>query len=124
MPFAMTLPLPARTTCSGRNPPAHEALRIACGPALAQRFHVWRGTSGRRYVVSAYAPSTVPDYRDVIALAVGRGRNGRLAILGAAVTGEDPVALFPGAEEIHLHLLAQDPTARRVVLADLGWPQR
>ena len=123
MPLVMTSLPPARPAGASRVPPAHEALRIACGPALAQRFHVWRGTSGRRYVVSAYAPSTMPDYRDVIALAVGRGRNGRLAILGAAVTGEDPLALFPGAEEIHLHLLAQDPAARRAVLADLGWPQ-
>lgn len=124
MPLVMTSVPPARPVGASRVPPAHEALRIACGPALSQRFHVWRGASGRRYVVSAYAPSAVPDYRDVIALAVGRGRDGCLAILGAAVTGEDPMALFPGAEEIHLHLLAQDPAARAAVLADLGWPQR
>ena len=124
MPLVLTSPAAANPSGSRRTPPAHEALRIACGAALAQRFHVWRGASGRRYVVSAYAPSTVPDYRDVIALAVGRGRDGRLAILGAAITGDDPMSLFPGAEEIHLHLLAQDPAARRAVLADLGWAQR
>jgi hypothetical protein len=92
-------------------------LSAATEIGLAERFHAWRGRSGRRYVVSVYPAGSAPDYPDAVVLhVVRRGGRRQIASLGLASRGAVP----PGVDEIHLHLLAQDDGARAGVIADLG----
>jgi hypothetical protein len=102
-------------------PPRCEQLSSTAGTVLAGRFHVWKGRSGRRYVVSAYAPDCVPDYADVVMLAVRRTPEGPRLIAGAVRedAGADDELRAPEADEVHLHLLATDAAARAAVLGDL-----
>lgn len=90
-------------------------LAAAAEAGLAERFHSWRGRSGRRYVVSVYPAGSAPDYRDAVVLHVARrGGLRRITSLGAV-----PSAAGDGVDEIHFHLLAQDAGARASVIADL-----
>ncbi|WP_406855408.1 hypothetical protein ABEG18_23190 [Alsobacter sp. KACC 23698] len=105
----------------------HVALRAGADTPLARRFHAWRGRSGRRYVVSAYEPGSAPDYAGMVALAVRRGPDGGLRVTGAVAheAGDAPLAAlapFRDADEVHLHLLAEDECARAVAASDLGGP--
>jgi hypothetical protein len=100
-----------------------EQLSAATGTSLAGRFHVWRGRSGRRYVVSAYAPDAVPDYVEAVLLAVVRtGEGPRLLACQAREAGGFAGYDFAGADEVHLHLLAPDAAARAAMVADLVAP--
>jgi hypothetical protein len=92
-------------------------LAAATEVGLAERFHAWRGRSGRRYVVSVYPAESAPDYRDAVVLHVVRcGSLRRLASLGIAPRGAVPSEI----DEIHVHLLARDDGERAAVIADLG----
>jgi hypothetical protein len=87
---------------------------------LARRFHRWKGRSGRRYIVSVYPASSAPDYAEAVVIAVRRTPAGR-HILGVAAVepGRERPALPAEADEIHFHLLAEDPGSRRAVAEDL-----
>ena len=115
--------LPASATATAE--PRHEPLRAGAGLALVRRFHAWRGRSGRRYEVSAYEASAAPDYAGVVALAVRRTPDGRLTMLGAVARDSEDVSLvanpaFARADEIHLHLLAENEAERAKVVRDLA----
>lgn len=91
-------------------------LAAAAEAGLAERFHSWRGRSGRRYVVSVYPADSAPDYRDAVVLHVARrGGLRQITSLGPA-----PCAAEDGVDEIHFHLLARDARERAGVVADLG----
>ncbi len=97
-------------------------------PAI-ERFCAWRGRSGRRYVASIYGFDDCPDYEHVVALAVRRDADGRRAVLAAIDLGAFPImamggeamtaARAAGANEAHLHLLAETGAARAAAIADL-----
>ncbi|MBV8564608.1 MAG: hypothetical protein JO273_04030 [Methylobacteriaceae bacterium] len=105
---------------------------LAClaGGALTQRFHAWRGATGKRYVFSVFplCPD-LPEFEDAVMLAVGVATNGRRRILHADETGPVPQATMSGAMlrarrsgacEVHFHLLARTASARRAILGDLA----
>lgn len=112
----------------------HAPLRSLAGSDLARRFQWWHGLSGRRYLVSIFSIAgagldACPRYDAAVVLAVRREADGRCHILCADETGCLPdlffesagfrAALAQGANEIHVHLLAEEAEARRVILSDL-----
>jgi hypothetical protein len=107
------------------------------GEALARRFHVWSGRSGRRYICSVFTASLaepgagLPDFADAIIIAVGVAADGLrypIAFFDCGETDGDysdrhdrflAEALAYSVREWHVHLLATDPEHRRCVATDL-----
>lgn len=95
----------------------------------SERFCAWRGLSGRRYMASIYRFEDCPDYENVVALAVRRDPDGRRTALAGIDLGAFPIVALngasmraareQGANEIHLHLLAETPEARAAAIEDL-----
>ncbi len=92
------------------------------------RFTAWRGRSGRRYVVTAYAAQSdeALGFADAVLIAVDRGRqiveardSGPWGV-EAALEGWRAEVMGQGAVEIHVHLIAPSAEARRRVIADLS----
>lgn len=95
-------------------------------------FTAWRGVSGRRYVTSIYASASpeIAETSEAIVVAVRRDRSGRAEPIGSAAFESDALSaerrswitemVACGACEMHVHLLAESPAARRAVLDDLG----
>ncbi|WP_267423461.1 hypothetical protein [Methylobacterium sp. GC_Met_2] len=111
-----------------------ERLRTNAGlrgePALA--MSVWRGRSGRRYVVVVQpldAPDQVAEHAAVI-LAVARDEQGHASIVAArACDAGDPGFLgwlaacaALDARELHAYRLAETRSERAEIAADLGGP--
>ena len=92
----------------------------------------WRGRSGQRYVVGVHClsdESTLLDATEAVMLAVHRGADGRARILAAIAVGVRECrtrhaewlarAREKGANEIHLHRLAEDDGEREAIVRDL-----
>ncbi|MGI3903298.1 MAG: hypothetical protein ACRYGP_13395 [Janthinobacterium lividum] len=105
------------------------------GSDLSRRFRHWRGASGKRHLFSVFplgAPlpgEDAPRFADAVVMAVGRDGGGVPRILALDETGPLPDlfyesarfrdAVAAGAEEIHVHLLADSAPARAAVMHDL-----
>src|SRR5262249_27318056 len=92
--------------------------------ALARRFHFWLGASGHRYACSVYAPGRVPDFDRVVALYIRRDGEKR-TVLAVDVALDDGRTMAE-ADEIHLHLAADDAALAAAYrdLAALALPRR
>ena len=93
---------------------------------LAQRFHGWRGQSGRRYICSIFASADEAfGFGPAVVIAVARdvtGARHALAALSADTSLDLEKAAFarqPGAVEWHVHLLAASPGAAQAAMDDL-----
>jgi len=95
---------------------------------VSDRFQIWRGKSGRRYVHSVFATDNCPDLENAIYVAVSRDGGSRraLAIDGAEAFMTDgdkrPNGAWPGGgrvDEVHVHLLASTRRSIEKVIADL-----
>ena len=93
------------------------ALHTARHSVLANRFHFWRGLSGRRYACTRFPISHVPAYPSSIALFVRRSV-GTPLIVGASATPGCPVIPL-GTEEVHLHIVQGSVEALDAALQDL-----
>ncbi|WP_237478289.1 hypothetical protein [Lichenibacterium dinghuense] len=129
---------PARAGAPAASPSAPLAAPLAglAGTDLSRRFRHWRGLSGRRHLFSVFpmgepAPGEdAPRFADAVVMAVGRDGAGAPRILALAETGPQPdlfydgrafrAAVAAGADEIHVHLLADGPAARAAVMRDLA----
>ena len=115
-----------------RSPVREERLRTNAGlrgaPALA--MSVWRGHSGRRYVV-VVQPLDTPDLATehaAVVLAVARDEQGQASIVAsraceagdAGFLGWLAACARLGARELHAYRLAETQPDRRAVAADLG----
>ena len=92
----------------------------------------WRGRSGRRYVVSIhpFRPLDLDYGRDAVILAVRRPETGPAAIVGLHAMADHPRDLSlwrmfdraheAGANELHVHRLAETEAARVAIVADLA----
>lgn len=98
----------------------------------ALALSAWRGRSGRRYVVAAHplARADAGDCDGAVLLAVVRNAEG-VARIVATATGDGlpdearrrawlARAARRGAQELHVHRLAETPVERRAVRSDLG----
>jgi hypothetical protein len=87
-------------------------------PALANRFHFWRGLSGRRYVCTRFPAGRVPEYAGAVSLFVRRSGN-TFDLIGASVDPGCPVIPL-GTDEVHLHIVDGGDDPLESVLRDLA----
>ncbi len=125
----------AGSRVSDRRPALNQPLVGLVGSDLSRRFLHWRGASGRRYLFSIFPlhrATSIDDasrFHDAVVLAVVRDAVGERRILVADETGALPDlfytsdrlrdAVSDGANEIHVHLLAEGASARAALLRDL-----
>ena len=96
-------------------------------PLRERRFTSWRGRSGKRYVASVFSVSdeAALGFADAVMIAVSADRHVLVARdsgpfgIEAAMTRWRDAVLAAGADEIHVHLLAETAEARRSAVADL-----
>jgi hypothetical protein len=93
-------------------------LEAARHPALADRFHFWRGASGSRYACTRFQLPRLPAYENAILLFVRR-RGGEPAVLGVH-SGTKNVSLPYGTDEIHIHLVQGGDGEMRAAFEDLS----
>lgn len=110
------------------SPVREERLRSTAGlcgsPALA--LSAWRGKSGKRYVVGVHplTAATLEDLGEAVVLAVRRPDVGAAFLIEVAdASGVDAAWIVAarerGANELHVHRLAEDDDARAAIVADL-----
>ncbi len=110
--------------------PADEPALVCAEAAFAQAFHYWRGASGRRYLHSVYSLIGCPALPQANYILVRRHEDGRREALAFGQTKDDTATLNlahlrhegakRGANEVHIHLLAETGEARHQVEADLA----
>ncbi len=130
---------PRYDTAGSQAPDRYPALNAPLvglvGSDLSRRFRHWKGVSGRRYLFSIFplqrsaSIDEAPRFHDAVVLAVLRDKAGERRILVADETGALPDlfygsaqfrgAVAAGANEIHVHLLTEDPRERAALLQDL-----
>jgi hypothetical protein len=109
--------------------PAHKPARIYSEIDLPHSFHYWRGASGKAYLHLVYSLIGCPAVARANYVLVRRDDEGRRAALLFGQTKDDAENLNRahlrhegakrGANEVHIHLLADTPEARDAVEADL-----
>lgn len=109
--------------------PADEPALVCAEEAFAQAFHYWRGASGRRYLHSVYTLVGCPALPQANYILVQRRADGAREALAFGNTKDDAISLNlahlrheaakRGANEIHIHLLADTAHDRALVEADL-----
>ena len=96
---------------------------------LGDRFHYFRGLSGRRYLFTAVAREDIADFRSAVVLVASPAPNGRLA--AGWVAAIDPFGRVAGRDRrlpdwpdavVLVHLLAATELERRGLVADLSTP--
>jgi hypothetical protein len=101
-----------------RTPGYAGALHATRHPALADRFHFWRGGSGRRYAFTRFPVNRPPVYENSVSLFVRR-RGFDISVLSASSAPGAPVVPL-GADEIHIHLVQGGAQAVEEALRDLS----
>ncbi len=95
---------------------------------LGDRFHYFRGVSGRRYLFSVVARGDVSDFRSAVVVLAQRTADGRLAAHCAMLIdpfgrpiGQDRNRLraIPPGSVVLVHLLAEHEADQRDLVADL-----
>lgn len=116
----------------GRGLVREERLRATAGLREPLALTSWRGRSGRRYVVGVHAATDVElgDVADAVVIAVQRGSDGAAALVDISVPERRTprrvratwlsAARSRGANELHVHRLADSPAERLAVVADLA----
>ena len=109
--------------------PGDKPARVYSEIGCPQSFHYWRGASGNRYLHMVYSLIGCPAPPKANYVLVRRQDDGRRVALALGQTKDDAVSLNlahlrregarRGANEVHVHLLADTPEARDAVEADL-----
>ena len=107
----------------------YKSARISLEAAVGEKFHYWFGLSGDNYLHTVYAPGACPAIENASYIAVYRDPYGTRHVLDIGLletkqqsgrAGRKTVNnRFSGANEIHLHLMAQTPCATAQVVTDL-----
>ena len=108
---------------------ADEPARAYSEIGFPRSLHYWRGASGNRYLHVVYSLIGCPAPPRINYVLVRRHDDGRRVALAFGKTKDDAVSLNlahlrregarRGANEVHVHLLADTPEARDAVEADL-----
>jgi hypothetical protein len=95
----------------------------------ANRFHFWTGASGKRYVHTVYELLDCPALPAANYILVRREPGARRRVLSIGRVGNTAASLNLaeirqraaelGAEEVHVHLLAETPKLSKLVEFDL-----
>lgn len=120
----------AEATESAHWGPADEPALVCSETQFAQAFHYWRGASGRRYLHSVYSLIGCPALPRANYILVRRHEDGTREALAFGQTKDEAHSLNlahlrhqgakRGANEVHLHLLAETTEARDLVETDLA----
>jgi len=107
----------------------YKSARISLEAAVGEKFHYWFGLSGDSYLHTVFAPDACPALENASYIAVYRDPYGTRHVLDVGLLetrqqntkpGRKTVNhRFAGANEIHLHLMAQTPCATAQVVTDL-----
>lgn len=110
--------------------PANEPALVCREKLISQPYHYWRGASGARYLHSVYSLLECPALPKANYILVRRDEDGtrRPLQIGQTVEEADTLNLARlrqagaqlGANEVHIHLLAETEEARAAVSADLS----
>jgi hypothetical protein len=110
--------------------PADEPALVCAETAFAQAFHYWRGASARRYLHSVYSLVGCPALPQANYILVRRYEDGSREAIAFGQTRDDAITLNLahlrhegakcGANEVHIHLLADTDHDRDLVEADLS----
>jgi hypothetical protein len=110
--------------------PADEPALVCAEAAFSQAFHYWRGASGRRYLHSVYTLVGCPALPQANYILVRRHGDGMRTPLAFGQTRDDAISLNlahlrhqsakRGANEVHIHLLAETAEERALAEADLS----
>lgn len=102
-------------------------------PETAPRFLFWTGASGKRYVHTVYSLIDCPEVPAGNVVFVRRDENGGRAVLAIGRTAHDAPSLnlaeirhrgaTLGANEIHVHLLAETAKQAQLIEFDLKTAQ-
>ncbi len=113
--------------------PADEPALVCAEARFAQAFHYWRGASGRRYLHSVYTLVGCPALPQSNYILVRRHGDGTRTPLALGQAKDDTASLNLahlrhagaklGANEVHIHLLAETLEERAAVEADLAAAQ-
>lgn len=109
--------------------PADEPALICTETSIRQAFHYWRGASGCRYLHSVFSLIGCPAMPRANYILVKRHEDGTRTPLAFGQTRDDAATLNLahlrhegaklGANEVHIHLLAETAGERDAVEADL-----
>ena len=118
---------------NGRHAPANEPALVCREAQVTQPFHYWRGASGKRYLHTVFPLVDCPLIPKVNYILVHCGADGtrRPLAIGQTVSAADSLNLAHlrrtaarlGANEIHIHFLAETAVARAAAEADLAGRQ-
>ena len=109
--------------------PADEPALVCAEEGFAQAFHYWRGASGQRYLHSVYSLIGCPALPQANYILVRRHEDGTRTPIAFGETKDDAISLNLahlrhkgaklGANEVHIHLLAETAVDRARVEDDL-----
>jgi len=109
--------------------PANDPAVFCAESNIRQIFHDWRGASGRRYLHSVYSLAACPAMPKVNYILVHCDMFGKRTPLRIGRTVEEASSLNLahlrqkaaqlGANEVHIHLLAETAQDRRLIETDL-----
>lgn len=96
--------------------------QVAREGGFGNRYRVWRGRSGRRYLVTVMPLGEAMRVENGVVMIVQITADGARSIIWAGESGEalPGLVVSPGARlEAHVHLLAESSAARAAALVDL-----
>jgi len=115
---------------AGSAVPANEPALVCREDTVTQSFHYWRGASGTRYLHTVFSLVDCPLMQKVNYILVHCGPDGvrRPLDIGQTFSDADSLNLALlrhkaarlGANEIHIHFMADTVTERRAAELDLG----
>ena len=118
----------ARTAALSQPTPAKPASSAGATPATDFKF--WVGASGRRYVHTIHTLLTCPEVPNANYILVRRREDGRRTVLRIGCLSHDAPSLnlaeirqdgaTLGANEVHVHLIAETEAQRRFIELDLS----
>lgn len=96
-------------------------LEAARHPELANRFHFWRGASGRRYAATRFPLSRIPAFENAVILHVCRHEDDMVVVGIAASDSGNPVKtpVSYGIDEVHVHLVRGGTEELQAAVEDL-----
>ena len=115
---------------AGSAVPANEPALVCREDAVTQSFHYWRGASGTRYLHTVFPLVNCPLMPKVNYILVHCGPDGvrRPLDIGQTISDTDSLNLAQlrhkaarlGANEIHIHFLADTAVERHAAEIDMG----
>jgi len=109
--------------------PGEEPATISATGEIGQNYHYWRGATGRRYLHTVFPLLDCPEIPKANYIIVACSGNGARQALEIGQTFDRAGSLNLahlrqraaqlGASEIHIHVLAETPSGRNSVEADL-----